>query len=72
MTKIGESNFVQLCITNIDEILRKCNIVQGWKNIFWVEAASFIGVGMVVESLAKSSKILYARLLNENVNYLAK
>ena len=43
-------NFVQLRVIIMGKILQKCTIAQGWRNDFWIEAASFIGAGTVVKN----------------------
>ena len=40
-------NFLQPSVLKIDKIWQNCTIMQDWKNAFWIEAASFIGVGTV-------------------------
>ena len=37
-----------LRIVKIDKIWQNCTIVLNWNNNFWIEAASFIGVGTVI------------------------
>ena len=42
---------MQSHIVKIDEIWQKCTGASDWKNIFWIEAASFIGAGTVYQKV---------------------
>ena len=46
------TGFSAIGIVKIDKILPQCTIVQGWKNNFWIEAASFLAQGMVCMNLS--------------------